>query len=84
MTPVHQHLPPRLLLENTRKLMKLFDDVANSADAKKTLESLKHSVLKIANKIGLGNVKAHMFGSRMTGLADWKSDVDLYVETGKN
>jgi hypothetical protein len=44
---------------------------------KNTLEML------LEQQFGMGRVRVHFFGSRVVGLADAKSDLDIYVEIGK-
>ena len=46
-------------------------------------ENLK-STLEMLLEMHIGkSVKVHFFGSRMAGLGDAKSDLDIYVEIGK-
>ena len=51
-------------------------------DAEKRIDDLKTSILEIASSVCEERVRLHVFGSRMTGLAERNSDVDVYVQIG--
>lgn len=48
------------------------------------LEPGKYEEVKISLQLKLKFSKVHIFGSRLLGLANENSDLDLFIETGKN
>lgn len=48
------------------------------------LEPGKYEEVKISLQVKLKISKVHIFGSRLLGLANENSDLDLFIETGKN
>lgn len=48
------------------------------------MEPGKYEEVKINLQAKLQFSKVHIFGSRLLGLANENSDLDLFIETGKN
>jgi DNA polymerase sigma len=73
----------RAFLKETKLLMKQYDSIANSSEAKNEIDELESSITELADNTFGVRVKTHVFGSRLTGLAHRKSDVDIYLEKGE-
>ena len=83
LKPLRQCLPEGVFLEKTRNLLALFDSVSSSTEMQRKLKSIERALLDVANRVCEEDVEVHIFGSRLTGLAEWKNDVDVYLQIGE-
>lgn len=65
-------------------LMQTYENESRSAQSMQRIRKLENAISDLAFSLYDRTVRArvHMFGSRVTGLATDKSDVDIYLQLG--
>lgn len=83
MKEVQKLLPTKKLFLRTSDLVG-FCERNTLDDTKERIIDLKTSLLLIASNVCEDHVQMHVFGSRLTGLAERSSDVDIYAQIGED
>lgn len=72
------------LEEAVLNLMQTYENESKSAQSIQRIHKLEAAVAELAFSLyhRMVSTKVHIFGSRVTGLATDKSDVDIYLQLG--
>ena len=73
------------LRDAVHQMMQVYENEAKSPYSLERTHKLKAAVAELANSLyrNMVSTKVHIFGSRVTGLATEKSDVDIYLQLGR-